>query len=521
MVQKSPCLSSPTQPSASVGPPVLNHFFFISARGSSLTREIRGGLVTFFSKANINALNPLIVGTAVDKNGNLVSGLPKYESWPIEFDPVTNAVITPVIHANTGATLAMVAAATAFIAGVMTILMGLIGRFPVALAAGLGINALLAYAIAPTMTWPQAMGLIVWEGIVITILVLTKFRKAVMDAVPQALRTGISVGIGLFIALIGLVDAGFVRQGSVMGELGVGGSIIGWPLLVFVVVLISLIIMWVKKVKGAMLIAILGGTILAVILEALVKVGNSEINPTTGWRLNVPELTSDQSWLPNLELMKFWDHVDMLGAFQADVRSWAIVLLTILALLLADFFDTMGTIVAIGKAGNLIEPDGNPPRTQQILLMDSMSAIAGGVFSTSSNTSYVESASGVADGARTGLANIVTGSAFLLAVLITPLVNLIPSEAVAPVLVVVGFLMLQQIVDIDWANLEVAIPCFFMVTMMAFTYSITVGMGLGFVVYVIIKIVKGKAREINPLLWVVAVLFLVYFFQGQLLVWLG
>ncbi|MDR2896546.1 MAG: NCS2 family permease [Propionibacteriaceae bacterium] len=484
-------------------PKGLDNFFHITARGSSLSREVRGGLVTFFSMAYIIALNPIIIGTTPDVNGNLISGLPIADG------------------ANVPLTMAMVAAVTALIAGVMTLLMGVIGKFPVALAAGLGINALAAYTLAPTMPWSQVMGLIVWEGVIITILVLTKFRKAVMDAVPHSLRTGISVGIGLFIALIGLVDAGFIRKGSQMGQLGVNGSIIGWPLLVFVIVLVALIIMWVKRVKGAMLIAIIGGTVVAVIIQAFVKDGGSQANPDTGWRLNIPELVGGQSWLPNFELLKVWEHVDLLGAFHADFRAWAVVILTILALMLADFFDTMGTIVATGKAGNLLQADGNPPRTQSILLVDSLAAIFGGLFSTSSNTSYIESTAGVADGARTGFANIITGAAFLVATFITPLVNLVPSEAVAPVLVMVGFLMLQQVTDIDWTDLEVAIPAFFMVTMMAFTYSITVGMGLGFLAFMIIQVVKGKARKVNPLLWVIGVLFLIYFLQGLIMQWVS
>ncbi|MCL2470261.1 MAG: NCS2 family permease [Propionibacteriaceae bacterium] len=507
MVQKSPRAATVAPAPSPAGPQGVDRFFKISRRGSTVAREVRGGFVTFFSMAYIIALNPIIIGTTPDVNGNLISGL-----------PISDGANVPI-------TMAMVAAATAIIAGVMTLLMGLVGRFPVALAAGLGINALAAYTLAPTMPWKQVMGLIVWEGIVITILVLTKFRQAVMNAVPKSLRTGISVGIGLFIALIGLVDAGFVRQGSQMGELGISGSIIGWPLLVFVLVLVALIIMWVKKVKGAMLIAIIAGTVVAVILEVIVKVGGSVDDSgnanETGWRLNVPELVHGQSWLPNLELLKFWDHVDLIGAFHSDFRSWAVVILTILALLLADFFDTVGTIVAIGKTGGLLEEDGNPPRTQEILLIDSLAAAAGGLFSTSSNTCYIESASGVSDGARTGLANIITGCALLVTTFITPLVNLVPSEAVAPVLVVVGFLMLQQITDIDWTDLEVALPAFFLVTMMAFTYSITVGMGLGFLTYLVIKVVKGKARQVNPLMWVIGVLFLIYFMQGLIMKWIG
>ncbi|MDR0489484.1 MAG: NCS2 family permease [Propionibacteriaceae bacterium] len=519
MVQKSPRAVS-TAPSSSSSPQGMDRFFKITSRGSTLAREFRGGLVTFFSMAYIIALNPIIIGTTADKNGNLISGLPLYAEWPPVYDEA-GQMITETLGANIGMTMTMVAAATAVIAGVMSLLMGLIGRYPIAIAAGLGLNAFVAYGIAPMMTWGQAMGLIVWEGIIITILVLTKFRKAVMNAVPHSLRTAISVGIGLFIALIGLVDAGFVRQGSQMGELGIGGTIAGWPLLVFVIVLVGLVIMWVHRVKGAMLIAIVAGTILAVIVEAVAKVGDSMANPSTGWRLNVPQLAEGGSWLPNLELLKFWNHIDLIGAFSADFKAWIVVIMLILALMLADFFDTMGTIVAIGKTGNLLQKDGNPPRTQQILLVDSLAAVAGGLFSTSSNTSYIESASGVSDGARTGLASIVTGLTFLVAVFITPLVNLVPSEAVAPVLVVVGFLMLQQVTDIDWKDLEVAIPAFFMITMMPFTYSITVGMGLGFIIYLIIKLVQGKASKTSPLLWVIGVMFLIYFMQGLILNWLS
>ena len=513
MVQKSPHAAK-TAVSTQPPPEGADRFFKITRRGSTVGREVRGGLVTFFSMAYIIALNPIILGTTTDVNGNLISGLPMYAEWPAPPGAET-------IGANIGLTMGMVAAATAIVAGVLTLLMGLIGRYPVAIAAGLGINALVAYTIVDTMTWGQAMGLVVWEGIIITILVLTKFRKAVMSAVPHSLRTGISVGIGLFIALIGLVDAGFVRKGPQMGELGVEGSLIGWPLLVFIVVLVALIIMWAHKVKGAMLYAIIGGTIFAVVLEVFVKVGDSVANPKTGWRLNVPQLIEGQSWLPNLELLKFWNHIDMIGAFSGGIRAWIIVILTILALLLADFFDTMGTIVAVGKAGDILQEDGNPPRTQQILLVDSLGAVAGGLFSTSSNTSYIESASGVADGARTGLASVVTGLCFLVAVFITPLVNLVPSEAVAPVLVVVGFLMLQQVSDIKWNDLEVAIPAFFLIAIMPFTYSITTGMGMGFLVYMIIKLFKGKAKQVSPLLWVIGILFLVYFCQGLIVHLLG
>ncbi|MCL1923253.1 MAG: NCS2 family permease [Propionibacteriaceae bacterium] len=483
----------------------MDRFFKITQRGSTVSREVRGGLVTFFSMAYIIALNPMILGDKADINGNLISGLPKYGVDGVTTLPGTESI-----------TMIMVAAATAVIAGVATLVMGVVGRFPVALAAGLGINALVAYNIASRMTWGQAMGLVVWEGIIITILVITKFRQAVMNAVPKSLRTAISVGIGLFIALIGLVNAGFVRKSGEdepMGTLGLDGSIMGWPLLVFVIVLLALIVMWVHRVKGAMLIAILGGTIVAIIAEQAFHIG-SRAPEGYGWQGNIPRFSQDLHWLPDLELLKFWNHIDLIGAFSADLKSWLFIILTILALLLADFFDTIGTVVAVGKTGDLLQADGNPPRTQQILLIDSLAAAAGGLFSTSSNTAYIESAAGVSEGARTGLASVVTGLSFLVAVFITPLVNLVPSEAVAPVLVMVGFLMLQQVSDIAWDDLEVGIPAFFMVTMMAFTWSITTGMGLGFIAYLVIKLFRGKGGKVSPLLWVIGFLFLIYFMQG-------
>jgi len=504
MVQKSP--KAATTPAAL--PPKrssLDRYFAISRRGSTIGTEIRGGLVTFVTMAYIIALNPLIIGTAADVNGNLVSGQPA---------SADGAIVTSI---------AMVAAATALIAGLMTILMGVYARFPIGLAAGLGINALLAYTLVRTMTWPQAMGLVVWEGILITILVLTGFRKAVFKAVPHSLRIAISVGIGLFIAFIGLKDAGFVRSGSgTPVTLGINGSLFGWPTLVFCVGLVLVIILFVRKVKGSMLIAIVATTILAVIVQAIVKnpaavdaVGG--IHPT-GWQLNVPSISGSIWELPNLHLLF---RVDMFGAFKGGATGVLSVLLAIFALLLSDFFDTMGTIFAVGSEAGLLDKSGNPPYMQQILVADSLAAVAGGLGSVSSNTSYIESASGVGEGARTGLASVVTGVCFLVALLLAPLVKIVPSEATAPVLVLVGFLMMQQVAELDWRNLEDSIPAYLTIVLMPLTYSITNGIGAGFVLYALIKLVRGKAREVHPLMWVVAALFLLYFAQGVILHWMG
>lgn len=487
----------------------LDAYFEITKRGSNLAREVRGGLVTFFTMAYILALNPLIIGTATDVNGLLLSGLPKLDA------------AGEVIGANVATSIAMVAAATALIAGLMTILMGVYGRFPIGLATGLGLNAVLAYVLAPQMTWAQAMGLVVWEGVIITILVLTGFRQAVFRAVPRSLRAGISVGIGLFIAFIGLVDAGVVRKASgTPVELGIGGSLQGWPIGIFLITLGILVLLFVRHVKGAILISIVTGTVLAVIAQTVLNIGPhiGEKNPT-GWALNVPSLPSlNQFAAPDLSLL---GRVDLFGAFAGGPKVVIGLVMIVFALLLADFFDTMGTIVAVGAEGDLLADDGNPPRTQEILLVDSIAAIAGGVGSVSSNTSYIESAAGVGEGARTGIASLVTGAGFLLSIFLAPLVDMVPSEAAAPALVFVGFLMMSQVVHVDWEDPEQGIPAFFTMALMPFTYSITAGIGAGFISYALIKLVLGKARDVHWLIYLVAGLFVVYFAQGAILEFLG
>jgi AGZA family xanthine/uracil permease-like MFS transporter len=473
-------------------PTGIDGFFRITERGSTVGREIRGGLVTFFTMAYIVVLNPLIMGTQADSTGQFLGG-------------------GDIPHA-----LQLVAAGTALIAGVMTVLMGVVANYPLALATGLGLNAFVTFGIAklPEMTWADAMGLVVIEGVIITILVLTGFRQAVFKAIPAQLKTAISVGIGLFITIIGLVDAGFVRKpagSSVPVELGIGGFLNGWPLLVFVVGLLSIIIMLVKKVKGAILFGIVGATILAIVVEAVGNIGgqtdeSGEVVNPAGWGLNVPALPDSVVDVPDFSLL---GNFNLLGSFSAIGAVTAILL--IFTLLLADFFDTMGTMVAIGAEAGLLDKEGNPPNSDRILLVDSVAAIAGGVGSVSSNTSYIESASGVGEGARTGLASVVTGVLFLLATFLSPLVKVVPYEAATPALVVVGFLMMQQVRGIDWEDLEIAIPAFLTIVLMPFTYSITVGIGAGFVTYTLIKVVRGKANQIHWLLWLVSALFVVYF----------
>ena len=455
-------------------------------------REVRGGVVTFLTMAYIIVLNPLILGFVPDSEGNFLGGGP-----------------------GDGSNLPAIAAATALVAGVLTILMGAAANFPLALATGLGLNAFVAFAIATQSTWQDAMGLVVLEGIVILVLVLTGFRKAVFHAVPTQLKVAISVGIGLFIALIGFVDAGFVRRMPdaantvVPVQLGDAGQLSGWPVLVFVGGLLLLVALWVRRVRGAILITIVVATIVAVILEALLDLGPAIENPG-GWALTVPKLDGFVD-VPSFGTL---GDVSLFGAF-SSIGVLAALLL-VFSLLLADFFDTMGTMTAIGAEAGLNDPEGTPPHAQRILLVDDVAAIAGGAAGVSSNTSYIESASGVGEGARTGLASIVTGLLFLASMFLTPVVRAIPSEAAVPALVLVGFLMMQQVTAISWADLEIAIPAFLTIVLMPFTYSITVGIGAGFVAYVLIKVVLGKVREVHPLMWLIAGLFAIYFAIGPI-----
>jgi AGZA family xanthine/uracil permease-like MFS transporter len=489
-------MSSPQADTARSGSNPLDAFFKITERGSTVSREIRGGLVTFFTMAYIVVLNPLIIGTVKDGAGQFIGG---------GTDPA--------------ASIAKVAVATALVAGVVTILMGLVANFPLALATGLGLNAFIAFSVATKMTWADAMGLVVLEGLIILILVLTGFRKAVFEAVPLQLKVAISVGIGLFIAFIGLIDAGFVRRPAAPTgppvELGVGGNLRGWPVLIFVVGLILIVSLYARKVKGAILIGILASTVLAIIVEAIVNVGARTADNPGGWGLSVPKLPDDWFTKPNFDTLgefSLFGSIDKIGAVTA--------VLLVFTLMLADFFDTMGTMTAIGAEAGLLDKNGIPPNSQRILVVDSVAAAAGGAASVSSNTSYIESAAGVGEGARTGLASVVTGVCFLISIVVAPLVSLVPYEAATPALILVGFLMMMQVKEIDFDKIEVAFPAFLTIILMPFTYSISAGIGAGFVSFVLLKVVLGKARQVHPLMWVVAALFVVYFAIGPLTDWL-
>ncbi|MGW6736641.1 NCS2 family permease [Streptomyces sp. NPDC055013] len=468
---------SPKVADRSTAPPPgvnsLDRFFKISERGSTFAREIRGGFATFFTMAYILVLNPIILGSAKDKFGH-------------QLDAV------------------QLTTATALVAAVMTIIMGVGGNLPLALAAGLGLNAVVAFQIAPLMSWDDAMGLVVLEGLLICVLVVTGLREAVMHAIPQPLKQAISVGIGLFIAFIGFVDAGFVSRvpdvanTTVPVQLGGTGTLTGWPILVFCLGVLLTIALLARKVKGAILISIVTMTVLAMVINSVADI--------KAWGLTTPAWPDKVVDTPDFGLI---GDFSLFGAF-GETTAITVVLL-IFTLVLSDFFDTMGTVVGISAEAGLLDEQGKVPNLGRVLLIDGAAAAAGGAASSSSATSYIESAAGVGEGARTGFSNLITGGLFALALFLTPLLTIVPLQAAAPALVAVGFLMMTQVKHIDWDRYEIAIPAFLTIAVMPFTYSITNGIGAGFLAYVVIKTVLGKAKDIHWLLWGTSALFLVYF----------
>ncbi|KOV87515.1 MFS transporter [Streptomyces sp. NRRL WC-3618] len=451
----------------------VDGFFKISERGSTFAREVRGGFATFFTMAYILVLNPIILGSAKDKFGH-------------QLDSV------------------QLVTATALVAAVMTIIMGVGGNLPLALAAGLGLNAVVAFQIAPLMSWDDAMGLVVLEGVVICVLVVTGLREAIMHAIPAPLKAAIGVGIGLFIAFIGFVDAGFVSRipdaahSTVPVQLGATGSLSGWPVLVFCLGVLLTIGLLARKVRGAILISIVTMTLLALIINSVADVKS--------WGLTTPAWPDKIAATPDFGLI---GHFSLFGAF-GETTVITVVLL-IFTLILSDFFDTMGTVVGITAEAGLLDEEGKVPNLGRVLLIDGAAAVAGGASSSSSATSFIESAAGVGEGARTGFANLITGGLFACALFLTPILTIVPMQAAAPALVAVGFLMMTQVKQIDWDKYEIAIPAFLTIAVMPFTYSITNGIGAGFVAYVLIKSVLGKAKEVHWLLWGTTALFLIYF----------
>ena len=390
---------------------------------------------------------------------------------------------------------------TCLTAGVLSIVMGLASNYPLAMAPGMGLNAVVAFELVAGrgLTWPQAMTIVALEGIVIGVLVLTRFRQAMLEAVPLALKRAISVGIGLFIAFIGFFTAGFVVKPD-KSPLPVGlGTFDTLPAVVFVVGFLLTAWLMARRVRGALLIGIVGTTVLAIVLNGVVAEWKGF--PTPG-AATVP--TALVQW-PDFSTFGRLD----LGVV-ARLGVVAAVLVTF-SIMLSDFFDTIGTIIGVGGKGGFLDAHGRLPRAGRVLLVDSLGAVAGGVANSSSNTTYIESAAGVAEGGRTGLVAVVAGVLFLVAMWFSPLASVIPAQATAPALVLVGFYMMTVARDIPWDDYEDAVPAFVTILVMPFTWSITNGIGAGFVTFSAIKLLGGSAARVHWMVYAASAAFVVYF----------
>jgi len=442
----------------------LERWFRVTERGSSLRVECVGGVTTFMTMAYILFVNGAILGAA---------GL----------DP--RQVLT----------------VTALVAGVMTIAMGLAADYPFAVAPGMGLNAVVAFTLVGRagLTPAEAMGVIVAEGVAITLLVVTGVRAAVLDAIPMALKKAIGAGIGLFLALIGFANGGLAARGAEGGPLLRLGPIATPRGLLFAAGVVLAFVLLARKVRGALLLAIAVTTAAAIALNEGVY-GGALFGPGPVGRFPLEVLSAPDFGLVGRVSFGF---VAKLGALGAA--------LAVFSLMLSDFFDTVGTAVGLADEAGFLGADGRLPRMQRVLLVDSLAAVAGGLASSSSATTYIESASGIAEGARTGLASLVTGALFLGAMFLAPLAGVMPAEATAGALVVVGFLMVGVLRDVDWRDPTEAAPAFLTAVGMPFTASITDGIGMGFIAFVLLKTATGRAREVRAPMWLAAAAFLVFF----------
>ena len=472
-----------SEPAAHAGDTFLERRFRFAANGTTLARDTMAGVTTFIVMSYIIFVNPQILSFA---------GIPALQSKGLPFEQVL--------------------AATCLVAGVMTILMGLYTNRAYALAPGLGLNAVVAFGlvVGEGLSFPAAMGLIVVEGIAVTILVLTGMREKIMDAIPLDLKKAIAIGIGLFIAFIGLVNAGIVVKGTPVVDLA---RLTTWPIAVTFFGLFLTIVLRARGVRGDLLIGIVATTILATIINEADD--------------NMAGFTSGASWPSDV-----YEKPDLalLGNFNFDAFTELAFISAVVwafSLFLADFFDTMGTLVGVGKQAGYLDENGRIEEIRKPLLVDSLAAVAGGAASTSSATTYIESASGVGVGGRTGWVAVVAGALFFPFMFFAPIIGMVPPQATAPALILVGFLMMtalteaeedaegrldgRKLAGIDFTDLGIGLGAALTIMFMPFTFSITDGIGIGFLAFVTVRAAQGRPREVHPFMWIASAAFLLYF----------
>jgi AGZA family xanthine/uracil permease-like MFS transporter len=459
----------------------IGRYFKFADRKTNILTETRAGLTTFMVMAYIIFVNPSILSLATGGKG------PDYMPTVV---------------------------ATCLVAGIMTIVMGVVANYPFAMAAGMGLNAVVAFdlILSRGMAWEDAMAVIVWEGLIITVLVVTGLRESIMRAIPMDLKRAIGIGIGLFILFIGLVDGGFVKAAS---NPPVGLSAFLLPtIVVFVFGLAVALALMARKIPGALLISIFAATVLAIIINYAMgtEVGDGDV---TKAGFIAGAAVAPDKWFFDFSADNFstlFKPLSHLGSVWTQPGvPFLTVALVVFSLMLSDFFDTMGTVIGVGEEAGLVNDKGELPGIGRVLLVDSLGAVAGGLCSTSSNTTYIESAAGVSEGGRTGFSSIIVGALFLVAILFAPIAMVVPTQATAPALVVVGYLMFTMVKQIKWGEIDDLFPILTVIIVMPLTYSITNGIAAGFVAWVFLKVVTGKIREIHPLMWIVSAAFVLYF----------
>ncbi len=449
---------------------MASDFFKLKENKTDVKTEILAGITTFMTMAYILAVNPSILGQA---------GMP------------SNEVFT----------------ATALAAVIGTTLMALLANYPFALAPGMGLNAFLTYTVVLGMgkTWQMALLAVFLEGLIFIVLSVVPVREAIFNAIPTTLKHGIAAGIGLFIAFIGLQNAGIVVPSSSTG-VTLGSITSAGPALCIIGVIIIAVLTH-RKVKGSLLIGILATWILGMLAQL---VGWYQVNPEAGLNSLYPTgILSMPSGLGTIGGACF-DFSAMTGGM-STAKFIGDLVIVMFSFMFVDIFDTLGTLIGVSSKADMLDKDGRLPRLKQALLSDAIATSAGAVLGTSTTTTFVESASGVAVGGRTGLTALCTAGLFLIALFFSPIFLAIPSFATATALIFVGFMMVESILKVDFKEPTEAVPAYLAAIFKPFAYSISEGIAIGFISYTLINALAGKAKKVSPVMWIVSILFLLYY----------
>ena len=446
---------------------MLEKLFKLKDNNTTVKTEVIAGLTTFMTMAYILAVNPsMLTAAGMDTNAALI--------------------------------------ATALAAFIGTLAMAFLANYPFALASGMGLNAYFAYTVCGSMgySWQVALLAVFTEGIVFIVLSLTNVREAIFNAIPLTLKHGVSAGIGLFIAFVGLQGAHLVvnSDSTLTTTVDFAGNFHteGICAVLAIVGLFITIVLYIKGFKGAILIGIIATWILGMIMQA---VGVYQVDVEGGF----------YSLFPNRAFVDLTDLGKTFGqCFRADLSDVSVInfIVVLLSFLFVDIFDTLGTLVGVATKADMLDSEGKLPRIKQALLADAIATSAGAIIGTSTTTTYVESSAGVAAGGRTGLSSVVTGLLFLISIFFAPIFTAIPGFATAPALIFVGFLMVSSIIKVDFSDLTEAVPAYLCMLAMPLMYSIAEGIAMGVVSYVVINLLCGKAKKITPLMYVLAVLFI-------------